>query len=228
MEPREEIWTYDVERNTVRAGTVENAAVEGYLYGYTLRDGTRVNDFEKQIGKIENAAAPVLEKVIKTEKLTEEERFAFASFIAIMYVRTDAFRLQFAEMTMSALQLQNYATALDDKAFAHSMDAYQKKTGKTLSTKEMEDLREAMLHPEKFSVSMDKEFTLQALAFHDTLVPIFAKMNWAVLSVDAPRFLITSDNPVVFAVPEQHQHPFYRGGLMHEKIELTFPLSRTS
>jgi hypothetical protein len=92
----------------------------------------------------------------------------------------------------------------------------------------MEDLREAMLHPEKFSVSVDKEFTLQALAFHDTLVPILAKMNWAVLSVDASRYLITSDNPVVFAVPEQHQHPFYRGGLMHEKAELTFPLSSSA
>jgi uncharacterized protein DUF4238 len=160
MEPKDEIWTYDLEMNTVRPGTVENAAVEGYLYSYTLLDGTRVNDFEQQIGEMENAAAPVLEKVVKPEKLTEEERFAFASFIAIMYVRTDAFRLQFAEMMLSALQLENYATALDDKTFARKMEVYQKRTGKTLSAKELDDLRNAMLHPEKFSVSVDKEFTL--------------------------------------------------------------------
>jgi hypothetical protein len=73
-----------------------------------------------------------------------------------------------------------------------------------LTDDEARALREGMLNPSKFNVSVDKEWTLQALSFHDDLAPIFFKMNWTVMRAQAPRYFITSDNPVVFRVPVQH------------------------
>ncbi|MDA7948634.1 MAG: DUF4238 domain-containing protein [Hyphomicrobiaceae bacterium] len=46
-----------------------------------------------------------------------------------------------------------------------------------------------------------------------------------VLRVASPRFLITNDNPLVYGVPKPYHHPFYGGGLMHKKVEVTLPLS---
>jgi hypothetical protein len=222
--PKEEIWTYDIENGLTRGSTINNTAFEKYLYSVTLEDGKRLDDLENLISVIEGKAAPVLEKLINGEKVDDHERADFASFIAIMHVRTDAFRHQFAQTMVAGLQVVNYATAIHDEAFKNSMEKYQREKG-PLSTEEIESLRKGMLNPQNFVVSVDKEWTLQALSFHDGLAPILYEMHWSTLIAGAPRYFITSDNPVIFEVPNQHRHHFYGGGLTHKKVELTFPLS---
>jgi hypothetical protein len=118
-----------------------------------------------------------------------------------------------------------YASALREDTFKAVVENYRRDIG-PLTDDEARALREGMLNPSKFNVSVDKEWTLQALSFHDDLAPIFFKMNWTVMRAQAPRYFITSDNPVVFRVPVQHRDPVLGGGgLMDPKVQLTFPLS---
>ncbi|WP_375210908.1 DUF4238 domain-containing protein [Hyphococcus sp.] len=222
--PEEEIWTYDMERGTARGSTIENTAYEKYLYSVTSDDGVRQDDLENVIAAIEDKAAPVFEKVILAEKITGQERANFSSFIAIMYVRTDAFRQQYAEAMMGMHQITMHATAAHDGAFKSFSERFQKDKGK-MTEAEIEEMREAMLNLDGFTISIDKEWTLRSLTMHDSLAPIFFDMHWSVLEAEKPRYFIASDNPVIFDVPAAYRHPIYGGGLSHKKVELTFPLS---
>lgn len=225
LEPSEKIWTFDVEAGSSRESTVENTAYEKYLYSVTLEDGARMDDLENVISKIEGIAAPLLDRVISGERLVGEEREAFSSFLALMFVRTDSFRHQFAQITMSGMQMQMYATASHKEAFKEHIKEYQKDTGHKMSEKEAEDVRKELLKPQNFTISVDKEWTLQALSFHERLIPIIRDMEWTTLKTKKSDYFITSDNPLTYGVPKIHAHPFYGGGLLHEKVELTFPLS---
>ncbi len=224
LEPAEEIWTYDMEAGVSRGTTVQNTAFEKYLYSVPLEDGTRLDDLEDVIANIESKAAPVLEKLTTGQKVGDQERADFASFMAIMYVRTDVFRHQYAQIMIGELQLKLYATAIHDGSFENFIEKYQRDKG-SLSAEEIETMRHEMLNPQGFTVSVDKASTLRALKFHDRLVRIFYDMHWSLLKAKEPRYFITSDNPVIFEVPERYRHPFYGGGLLDDKVELTFPLS---
>ena len=224
LEPAEEIWTYDMEAGVSRGTTVQNTAFEKHLYSVPLEDGTRLDDLEDVIANIESKAAPVLEKLTTGQKVGDQERADFASFMAIMYVRTDVFRHQYAQIMTSGLQLQMYSMAIRDGAFKNFIEKYQRDKG-PLSAEEIETMRNGMLNPQDFTVSVDKEWTLKALKLHDRLLPILYDMRWVLLKAKNPRYFITSDNSVVFEVPRRHNQPFYGGGLLHNKVELTFPLS---
>lgn len=225
LEPKEEIWTYDLEADTVRPSVADATGYEKHLYSVTLPDGTRCTDIEDQIGDIESAAAPVHLKLIRGEKITEQERANYASFIALMLVRTDAFRQQYAEGMIGGLQMQNFLAASNDEAFKSLIENYERDTGKQLSEKGKQLLRDGMLSPQDFRIDVRKDFTLPALSMHEKFVHLFDNMSWVVLRITPPRFLVTSDNPLVYGVPKPYQHPIYGGGLSHKKIEVTLPLS---
>ncbi len=225
IEPDEKIWTYDIELEEGRTSTIENTAYEKYLYSVTLENGQRSDEVEDFFSKIEAKAAPIFNKLIESKPLTDQERASFASFMALMYLRTDSFRNQYAEIMMNAYQLKMYATAQHDGAFQNLIKDYQRDQG-PLTKEEIKSLKEGMLNPQKFIVSVDKEWSLQALKFYEKFCPIFYKMCWSILLAPEPHYFITSDNPLFFDVPPAYQHPFYGGGLIHKKVQLTFPLSQ--
>jgi hypothetical protein len=98
LAPREEIWTYDVERGEARGSLVQATAYERYLYSVTLKGGEKLGVFEDFFADVETKASPVLTKLLVGTLLSDQERMDFASFMASMYVRTDAFRMNFAEI----------------------------------------------------------------------------------------------------------------------------------
>ncbi|MDA7948635.1 MAG: DUF4238 domain-containing protein [Hyphomicrobiaceae bacterium] len=177
IDPKEEIWTYDLEADTVRPSTANATGYEKHLYSVALPDGTRCTDIEDQIGNVESAAAPVHLKLISGEKITEQERADYASFIALMLVRTDAFRQQYAEGMVGGLQMQNFIAASNDDAFNSLVEKYERDTGKKLSAKDRQHLRDGMRNPQDFRIDVRKDFTLPALAMHEKFVRLFDRMG---------------------------------------------------
>jgi len=99
-----------MEKGGVRGSTVVNTGYEKYLYSVKLEEsGERLDDLENMIATIEGKASPILEKLILGVNLTDQERAEFASFMAIMYVRTDSFRYLYAEMSMNIIQRRKSA-----------------------------------------------------------------------------------------------------------------------
>jgi hypothetical protein len=224
LEPSEVIWTYDTMTGDVRPSTVDATAFERYLYAVTLEDGTRLNDLEDFLADIEGSGAPVLAKLISGAPISDQERANFASFMATMYVRTDAFRHEYATLAMNLAQLQIYATASHDGAFRTFAKRYQQDHG-PMSGEEIAFMRDVMRRPQDFTISVDKEWTLRAFMACETLAPIFDRMRWTVMRTSGQHFFVTSDNPVVFKVPRDYQNRLLGNSLKHPKVEVTFPLS---
>jgi hypothetical protein len=218
------VWTYDTKGNRAWARSPDNTAIEKHLYSVTMADGCHNTSIEEHFSKIESKATPILDKLIECEKLSDLERVNFAIFLAIMYVRTDAFRQNYAELEASFLSLKNHRIASSKRLFEAHMRKYQEAVG-ALSEDEINDLKDGMLNPQKFSITLSKKLTLKALGAYESLSPFFYEMNWTVLTTSSPRYFITSDNPVALLIPPKKINPFYHGGLSDSNIELTFPLS---
>ncbi|VXC97830.1 conserved hypothetical protein [Oceanicaulis sp. 350] len=223
--PEGDIWTYDTEANSLRSSPPENTGFEKYLYSRTLPDGKRSDELENLIETLETPAFPVLDKLERGEPLNADEAETLGNFVAIMFVRTDAFRQKYAEMAMSLAQVEMYAAATHPGAFAAMRSKIEKEKGRALSTDEAESFKNAMIDPSQFEIHVDKEWSLKALSFFNSAAPIFSKMNWSSLLTPTDRFFITSDAPVVHGVPTEHANRFYGGGLADRHIEVTFPIS---
>lgn len=202
----------------------DNTAVETHLYSVTLDDGTRATEIEEFLAKVEGKAAGPFEKVLRGENVEGQERADLASFFAMMFVRTNSFRRTYAEAFAGYMNIKLYATAQHDGAFRTAMEEYEAEHG-PLSDKEKEDLRDGMLHPKKFKLAVDREFTLSALTVHDGLAPILFDMDWSTLIPPEGRYFISSDNPFTREVPSQHLHPLEGPGFLHKHVEVLFPLS---
>lgn len=221
-----QVWNYDKKAGKAWPRSIEDTAFERHLYSVTMEDGQRNTDLEDAIGRIEDLGAPLLERVICGEDLLCEERDAFASFVALMFVRTNAFRRLYAEIHGNMKMARDYLIASDDALFESKMEQFQADCGQ-LTEERKRKLRSTMLDPSDYVFHIDREFTLKALEYHDQLMPILSSMEWSIL--DTPKgdwHFITSDNPVVQWVPPQYRLPFIgRGGFMHKHAEVLFPLS---
>lgn len=219
------IWNYDKQMGRVWPASVNDTACESHLYSITSEDGKHHTDIEDAIARIEETAAPLLGRVIGGAVLSGQERSDFASFLAIMLVRTNAFRRLFAELHGNVKMLKDYLVASDDSMFEEQMERFQADCGE-ITDEQKQKLRATMLDPSNYVFLVDREYTLRALEYHNNLAPLLASMEWTIM--DAPRGdsrFITSDNPVVQWVPPQYRHPFRGAGLKSKHVEVTFPLS---
>ena len=221
---RGRIWTYDSLFGTVRASGVKNTAYETHLYSVPREDGTRTDEFEDALADIEGRAAPVLDKLLRNESVQGQERADLSSLFALMVVRTDSFRRQYAEVSLGMTQLLLSTTAAHDVAFNSLINKLEEEFG-DVSGHHKKKLREGMLDPDRFGFVVNKAWTLNALRVHDALAPVFYRMNWTILNAKSPHYFVTGDNPVVKLLPDRFSKSFYGGGYADKRIEVTLPLS---
>jgi hypothetical protein len=125
---------------------------------------------------------------------------------------------------MRLTQTRLKATAAHDGAFTNFVARFEADRG-ALSEEDKKMMRDGMMNPDQFILSVDKGWSLRALRFHDKLVPILYDMQWTVLSAKPSDYFITSDNPFVKAVPDRYYHPLRGEGFIDKHVEVTMPLS---
>ncbi len=220
----QKLCTYDMKNGTHRFTRPEQTGFEGYFYTFTNADGSCDHTIEELLADFESKAAPVFDRLIQSVQLKVEDRLNFSSFLALMYVRTHAFRRIYAEAMIGQLLLMNRFVADHPEAFEASMQEYEACHG-VMTEKERDDLRDGMRHPEYFTYSVDSEWTLSALSMANEFSEIFSSMDWTILINLSDLPLITSDNPVIHGIAGKRQHSIYRGGFLDNRSEITFPLT---
>jgi hypothetical protein len=140
---------------------------------------------------MESAAAPVYEALLRGKiPKGSQARADFATFLALMYVRTPAMRRMTGELTGRHLQIMTYAHALDDRAFEKLIADLEEERGQPLDAEMKERVRNTMLDPSGYVLEISKERILEILAVADKLAPIFysspATIRWCGLSTPAP------------------------------------------
>lgn len=227
--PPGHVWTYDALSGKVWSATPENTAVEGYFYSGERTDGSMDLALENLISKIETAAAPTYDALLRGEIPGEtEDRANFAHFLGLMYSRTRAMRRMAAETASRMMQIQAYATGKHPKAFEQSMRRYEQHLGRPVGKEEREEYRESLLNPSQFEFMIDKAITLRAVAAADQLAPILFTLKWWLMTAADGSVFITSDNPLVREVDPKSVSPIYGDmGFLNPTAEITFPLSST-
>ena len=221
-----QVWTYDAETSYTRPAAPRNTAVQTHFYSAEDVGGTIDTRIEEYLSKVESAAAPVYEELLRGE-LPEgsQARADFATFLALMYVRTPAMRRMHGEGYGRYLQILVYAHALDDRIFERTIKGFERERGEPLDPETKKRLRSDMLDPAGYALEIPKEKTFGALNIADKLAPIFYKMRWSLVVAEHGYFL-TSDHPLVRTVEPRAYHRMYGDhGFLNKTAEVSFPLS---
>jgi hypothetical protein len=221
-----QVWAYDAETSDTRPAAPRNTAVQTHFYSAEGVGGTMDTRLEEYLAKVESAAAPVYEALLRGQlPENSQARADFATFLALMYVRTPAMRRMHGEGYGRYLQILVYAHALDDRIFERTVEGFEREHGEPLDPEMKKRLRRDMLDPSGYALEIPKEKTFGALNATDKLAPIFYKMRWSLLVAEHGYF-ITSDNPLVRIVePRAHHRMYGDHGFLNKTAEVSFPLS---
>ena len=224
IDPKGMVWTYDAGSDRVSPSLPKETAAETNFYSTVDDGGNHLDDIEEWLAKVESAAAPVYEKLIRGEIPLEQERADFSTFLASMYTRTHSMRRIFAEMQGGGASLIMQAL-LSSKERLDEHLARANADGVDVPAVASEEMYEWMKNPDNYVINIHQDATLKAIELSDKLQEIFFEMGWAVVN-SGQHYLITSDTPVAKVVPPSACHPLYGdGGFLNKEVRITFPLS---
>lgn len=207
-----------------RASTPFKEGWEKHAYRMVLPDGTRSDALEDVFEKhFETPAAPLFDKLIADKALEAADREIFASFLGLMFVRTDGFRHRWAQTQLAREQQKQRLVATSDSMFHAYMQKFEADM-RPLSDAEKDEIRHAWLHPEGHDLSVNKGWTLRALVEIEKAAPQLHAMQWSVMSASSDSYFITGDDPVVCTLSPKNDLPF-GPSLGNPYVQVTFPLS---
>lgn len=217
------VWVHDADRGTLRPQRPEATAHEADLHTVIGPGGQKDDRIEEMIGGIEAKGMPVLRRLVAREQPTPQERADFASFVALMHVRTRPFRHGWAAARVHMLQARLRALAGSDAAMARFRADMAREGGHPVSDADVAALRAVLpVMGERMTAEVGREWALRALSVHDALAPALFDMDWTVLTAPEGNVFATSDNPVVFFDPRPGPRLH---GLRARGVRLTFPLA---
>ena len=222
-DPKGHVWIYDNRSGEPRSTVPENVSIENNFYSFERTDGTWDNVLDDWITKVESKATPVYLKLVNGEiPPYSQDKYDFAQYLALAYVRTRAMRRMSAETIGQLMQVTHYAHAANSRAFEAGVARYEKAKGKTLTSEAREDLKKSLLGPSGFIMSVPKDLGFAGFHVLDDLTSIFLDTNWSLVDAGS-GFYITSDNPLLRMVPRPRPRRDF--GFRHKTMEVTFPLS---
>ena len=212
--PKGHVWIYDNRTGVPRSAIPENVSVENNFYSFERKDGTWDNVLDDWITNVEGKATPVYTKLLEGKiPPYSQDKYDFAQYLALTYVRTRAARRMSAETIGQMMQVRHYAHAENPKVFEAGVARYEKDTGKVLTRKRRPGSNKhyLILHASRWSCLRNEASARSHVL--DDLTDIFVRTHWSLVDAGS-GFYITSDNPLLRIVPGQP--PRRDWGFRHE------------
>ena len=201
------LWVFDREKKAYRFQDTRKIASENKFYTYTVKG--KEENLEGIFGMIEGLAKPILDKLIQKSEITMQEKADFSMFLAALRVRIPYFK-KWSEEGGEKMYKKYNQIAFSNREHVENLI---KKSGKTVTKKEVDELMDFATDESKYSVKFPPGYWIKTmLTLSLDLADIFIDSNWDVYHFDRQYALVTSDNPVVL-VPPKNYHPFYGYGL---------------
>ncbi len=90
------LWVY-AKSKAPRRSKPENECCERDFFEYELRGQKTDNSYEKWLGEIETAAAPLLDAICQRREISKQEASIWATFVGALFGRTRKVRLQISD-----------------------------------------------------------------------------------------------------------------------------------
>lgn len=222
---RSKIFVYDKNKGTCIHTNVKNVAVKKDYYKLPDSDDPNITPFmlEEALSEIEGEASSLLPEIIRGNPLNDEQRYLWATFIAVMYCRGPNARQMVADLQGAMLDLTAEALVSSQEAFEGIAKKYGNKNLPKISYEDAKDF----IHKKRYSISIREDATLLSFSLMDKVAPIIFEMNWKILKVIDISSLVTTDTPVIYENPINLVHPIYGdGGLLNKNVQICFPLNR--
>lgn len=201
---KDHVWVYDKQTGRSFQTNAKNVASENRFYDFEI-DG-KTYSLESGLSGIESNTKPVIEGILREDSvsaLDARERATLASFLAIQFIRTKAFRMQWAELPR----------------------ILRRKVESMGSTVAPGSQAEALIQePTENQIKIDT--TRMILDAPKTYGPHFLDKAWFLAKTTNSHPFIISDNPVSL---QNHvdMGPYGNLGLAVRGIEIYLPLSST-
>ncbi|MGL4490746.1 MAG: DUF4238 domain-containing protein [Rhizobiaceae bacterium] len=209
------IWTHDSRRGEALANTPDNTAIMTDMYSPTLANGEHFDEIDKMLDKIEDAAAPLMLRLLSCDPLDVDQKATFAIFLASLFVRSPA-------------HIRQRAALFGDIAAwgaSHQLE-HQRNTKKKLGqdTRVEENLLRYMNKRDGLELNVDRQVGLAGFRMLDPISRIIERMTWS-FELSKDENLVTSDNPVFWVPSHKMPKSPYGFGLTNKFAVIPFPLS---
>lgn len=224
----DKLWVYDMEEKVPRVQTPKNTGVHTKFYTVTDSTGKQIDDFESMLSYIESKTKPIIVKLTRRERLTDEESAIFSYFLALMLVRVPIWRKKvestFISMTKGVMEKMYGSLEL-------TVETMRKYTPDDRSEPSIDASRLHEFYKKgEWEIKMSKNFTLGMTAeIMRSLAQPFYNLDWRVLHAAESGAFITSDNPMSILSPNDFD-PSGRpvGGILEPKVYKLFPLNKST
>lgn len=211
-------------KKTVIITNIKNIAAKKNLYIFLDKTtGKKTNMVEKMFAILEASACPVIRKILKSRRLSldERERGSLSQFIAFLATRTISFDAWQRNMSIGMQKQLMVETARNKN---HLRVSFERAGIKFKNEQELEDMRQSILDFDKhFKVEFkggEGYFFKVAAELAMELTQILFNKHWHLLISNTPRIFVTSDNPVV--IQKVKGVPFqFNSGFMYGTVLLT-------
>lgn len=194
------LYTFDRYHKQYKTKSPASIAFAPHYYTVDTVDEKDSTVVEDGYGKVENAAKPILDKLLQRHELSKEERENFALFIAMQYQRVPDAQKRIAEATEKGYReiYKRFASiiATNDQAYQSTQRKLKELKGAESSLTPEHWARFASGEDFQMEVDIPREYVVKEMlemALH--FAPYIYKMNWTVLYAPKGRAFITSDNP---------------------------------
>jgi len=206
------LWVYK-QNLPVKRSRPKGECWERDFYEYAVKGRRTSNRYENWLGRIENDAAPLVERLISREQLGPSDAVVWASYVASLFLRTQKVRDQKSAAMVDETQSPEFIRDLQHEIL---------KDGVLISAG---DLRNQVA---AFQASIESRSSYYHLAGLENsaaaLGEALMKKNWHVLQAPTEKFFVLSDCPVttVELAPDQ-QKPGV--GFGHALAAIILPLT---
>lgn len=201
---KDQLWVYD--KSTARSfqSNVKNVASESKFYDFEIDN--KIYSLESSLSTIESKAKKLIERILTIDSInawSDDDRGIIAVFLAIQFVRTKAFRAQWASLPgMLRAKVESLKTKATPSSQAEAL----------------------MRDPTENEIKIDTaRITVKA---PEDFGPHFLNKAWLLIKTTNSHPFIIGDNPISL---QNHtdMEPYGNLGLAVKDIQIYFPLSST-
>jgi hypothetical protein len=180
--------------------------------------------------KFETWAKPVIDKMRQRASLSEDDRGAFATFVALMELRTPYARHKLERLALAVMQRRLTPIAADPERFQRET-AELEASGEIPVGLNNEEFRLDMLRDlmdEDFHKrwSVNREFGLRLFQTTQVVAQHVFNMHWRIFSATEHLKYFTCDHPVTLARETESGKLIIGTGVGNPEAELTFPITK--
>lgn len=183
-----EIWRYS-QGMPVKRSRPKGECWETDFYEYELNGKKTNNRYENWLGRIENEAAVKLQILLNHNRLGQRDKFAWASYVASLFIRTSKYRAQ-----QSAAMVNRFREQADNPDYIRDLQYELLKKGELVFS---EDLKKDV---EQLHCNLENSpsfYHVAGLERHTaSLANALMRKSWHIVEAPPGKFFLTSDCPV--------------------------------